>query len=244
VKKEIEKRGASASSMLDHLKRSEFQLLARNSYDISKLPFFAVLVAIFGEWLPLLVPFIPSVVPGTCRIPKQIRGMRAKAEERRRISFRRGIAEPAKDQILAAVDANAQNWPMSGKVFVSETLKRLKHEQLYHLSCTLNNHNSLWDRVQLPPPAALLRRGLSKRITYVVSDDKLLNRIHGAASRLTPDELAIACEERGIDVLGKREETLRQDLESWLERQKEDRGSGKTLMVLLFRRPNAWATKV
>ncbi|CAK4030720.1 hypothetical protein DOTSEDRAFT_74909 [Lecanosticta acicola] len=225
----------------EDLRRSEFQLLERNGHDIGKLPFFGLLVALFGEWLPLLVPFIPSAVPGTCRIPKQVLGMRGKAEERRRESFRRGIAEPAMGELVAGKDGEA--WSMTKREMAREVLGGLKAEQLFHLSCTLNNHNRLWDRVQLPPPTALLRSGLSKKLSYIAKDDKLLVR-DGGVPLLSPEELDIACEERGIDVLGKQEETLRANLDWWLARQQEDQGRGRAVMVMLFRRPNAWATEV
>lgn len=236
-------RSIAQSTWLKHLSRSEFQLLERNNHDIGKLPFFGLLVALFGEWLPLLVPFIPGAVPGTCRIPKQIQGMRAKAEERRRISFRRGISEPTKDQMpdLSAVPEPLAKveWPSSQKEYAAHLLQRLRDDQLFHISCTLNLHNRLWDRlldrIQMPPPSALLRRGLSKRLAYLASDDKLLDR-DGGASTLSSDELNIACEERGLDVLGKREDTLRQDLSWWLARQKEDQGKGAAIFTMLFRR--------
>ncbi|EME40259.1 hypothetical protein DOTSEDRAFT_74909 [Dothistroma septosporum NZE10] len=233
------------ATWLKHLSRSEFQLLERNNHDIGKLPFFGLLVALFGEWLPLLVPFIPGAVPGTCRIPKQTEGMRAKAEERRRFSFRRGISEPTREEMLNTTaepeDLGKVEWPLSQKEYAAILLQRLRDDQLFHLSCTLNLHNRLWDRVQLPPPSTLLRRGLSKRLAYIASDDKLLIR-DGGASQVSSDELNIACEERGLDVLGKREDTLRHDLSWWLARQEEDQGKGSAIFTMLFRRPNAWKT--
>ncbi|KAF2166147.1 hypothetical protein M409DRAFT_66667 [Zasmidium cellare ATCC 36951] len=218
------------------VKRSEFQLLERNSHDIGKLPLFGVLVALLGEWLPLLVPFMPGVVPGTCCFPKQLEGMRKKAEERRRRSFRQGISEPSKEQISEISDATvAADWPMTGKDYAASKLKGLRDDQLYHLSCALDLHNRMWDRVQLPPPSWLLRRGLSKRLAYLTKDDKLLTR-DGGAPRLSSEEMIIACEQRGLDVLGKREEVLRNDLTWWLARQHEDRGKGNAIFTMLFRR--------
>lgn len=233
-------RSVTAAQKLHLLNRSEFQLLARNSYDIGKLPLFGLLVCLFGEWLPLLVPFIPGAVPGTCRIPKQIRGMRAKAEDRRRVAFRQGTSEPSKQQLphpdedtpagLARV-----GWPMAQKDYAVWMLQKLRDDQLYHLSSSLNLHNRMWDRVQLPPPSFLLRRAISKRLAYLTSDDKLLLSA-GDVLKLDEEELKIACEERGIDVLGKREETLSKELSWWLGRQKEDEGKGFAMFVMLFRR--------
>lgn len=233
-------KSVSATKRLQLLNRSEFQLLARNSHDIGKLPLFGLLVCLFGEWLPLLVPFIPGAVPGTCRIPKQIRGMRAKAEERRRVSFRRGTSEPSKAQMPNPQEDTPSGlarteWPMIQKEYAAWVLQKLRDDQLYHLSSSLNLHNRMWDRVQLPPPSFLLRRGISKHLAYLASDDKLLLRADGVRS-LEADELKIACEERGLDVLGKREETLSHDLSWWLNRQKEDEGKGFVMFTMLFRR--------
>lgn len=228
----------SKDTLLKLLKRSEFQLLERNSHAIGKLPLFGVLVGLLGEWLPLLVPFMPGVVPGTCCFPKQLEGMRKKAEERRRMSFRQGISEPSKEQIPEIPEAEGlvkAEWPMTSPDYAASMLKGLRDDQLYHLSCTLNLHNRMWDRIQLPPPSWLLRRGLSRRLAYLTSDDKLLNR-DGGSQRLNPDETIIACEDRGLDVLGKKQDVLRSDLSWWLARQNEDRGKGSAIFTMLFRR--------
>lgn len=223
--------------------RSEFQLLARNSHDIGKLPVFGLLVLIFGEWLVFVVPFVPNRVPGTCRIPSQIRGMRLTAEERRRHSFRQGITEPSKEQFSSEevggsekTKGNAVSWPVAFSAeYRKRMVKNFRDDQLYHISSSLGLHNRLWDRVQLPPPAFLLRRGINKRMTYLCQDDFLILE-NGGPSRLTQDELHTACEERGIDVLGKKDETLRNDLTWWLKREQEDRGAGYALLTMLFRR--------
>lgn len=83
----------------EKLDRSSFQLLMREQHDFGKLPLFALLVAVFGEWLPLIVPFIPGTVPRTCRIPSQVEGMRKKSEERRKESFRKGVLPPTDDKV-------------------------------------------------------------------------------------------------------------------------------------------------
>ena len=230
----------SRAAMLRLITRAEFQVLERNNRDIGKLPFFGLLVALFGEWLPLVVPFIPGAVPGTCRIPQQVRGMRSTAEQRRGISFRQGIKEPSKEQIVDAESETPDGdklgkWPMVQKNYVSRMVGQLRDDQLHHLSSTLNLHNRLWDRIQLPPPSFLLRRGLSRRLAYLTTDDFLLIR-HGGVPRLSTVEVSIACEERGIDVLGKREETLRDFLVGWLARQRDNEGHGSAILTMLFRR--------
>lgn len=211
--------------------RAEFQLLERNARDIGKLPLFAFLVLLFGEWLPLIVPFIPNRVPGTCRIPKQVHGMREKSEARRKWSFRSAVAEPEAGQV--AVEGG--KWRMTDKGNVREVLKSLGSEQLMHLSCVLNQHSGVWDRVQLTPPAGLIRRGVCARVQYLALDDFLILEA-GGIKGLSSEELLVACEERGIDVLGKPEEKLRSELQAWIKKQETDEGRGWAMVEMLFKR--------
>lgn len=219
------------------VRRAEFQLLERNARDIGKLPFFGVLVLLFGEWLPLLVPFIPNRVPGTCRIPKQVRGMREKSEGRRMLAFRAGVQEPK--EVGKVMAEGGGKWGITERASVQEMLKSLGPQQLMHLSSVLNQHSGIWDRLQVSPPAGLLRHSVGARMQYIALDDFLLVEA-GGPTALSSEEVTIACEERGIDVLGKPEEKLRAELQIWVQKQKEDDGRGRAMLKMLFRRPNAW----
>ncbi|KAF2763952.1 hypothetical protein EJ03DRAFT_302846 [Teratosphaeria nubilosa] len=236
--------------------RSEWQMLHRNNHDIGKLPFFGLLVLVFGEWLPLLVPFMPGVVPGTCRIPKQVFGMRRQAEERRRVSFRQGVCELTEEQIpdervaFGGRPAVRAEWPMLDATYVRSLLAKLRDDQLHHLSSALTLHSRTWDRIQLPPPAFLLRRNLTRHLQGLAVDDNLFLKTAAklppnttVTSKLSPVELENACADRGLEVLGKKETELRTSLSAWLQRQQEDQGRGRAVLTMLFRRPNAWDTK-
>ena len=216
------------------VKRAEFQQLERNARDIGKLPLFGVLVLLFGEWLPLLVPFMPNRVPGTCRIPKQVRGMREKSEARRKASFRSGVVVPEPGQV-APGEAQGGKWRMTDRANVQDVLKNLGSEQLMHLSCALNLHSGFWDRLQTMPPAGLLRRAVCARMQYIALDDFLLVEAGGPAA-LSSEEVMIACEERGIDVLGKPEAKLRAELQAWVHKQEQDDGRGPAMLEMLCRR--------
>nr|POE92388.1 hypothetical protein CFP56_69635 [Quercus suber] len=209
--------------------RAESEILARNSRDLNKLPTFAILVAVCGEWLPLIVPFIPSVVPGTCVIPLQTEDMRKAAEERRRTSFRKGISIPAIEHIrrLDMVKTDREQ----------DVFTLLQHDQLLHLSTTLGLHRRLWDRVNIKPPMAMLRAILAQRMEYLTQDDNLLLR-HGGVGGLSSEELNYACELRGVDVLHRSDEVLRAIMTSWLANRQRDKLS---FLEMLFKRPNAWA---
>lgn len=61
------------------LSRAEYQLIRRHSRDIKKVPVFAILLAIFGEWLPLFVMVLDPLLPGTVLLPAQVLKRRRKA---------------------------------------------------------------------------------------------------------------------------------------------------------------------
>jgi hypothetical protein len=58
----------------------------------------------------------------------------------------------------------------------------------------------------------------------------------GGPSALSSEEVMIACEERGIDVLGKPEQKLRAELQAWMHRQEQDDGRGPAMVEMLCRR--------
>jgi len=224
--------GEKAAAARGLISRAEWQVLRRNERDIGKLPLFGVLVVVFGEWLPLFVPFMPGVVPGTCRIPSQVRGMREVGEERRRMSFRTANFEPEKGQIgfeeMAVGEGGA--WPMASEEYVLDVLKPMRDDQLHHLSTTLGLHGRIWDRLQLSP--FLIRRRVTKHLQYLALDDRLLAQAPPSA-KLTHVELE---NERGLDVLDRPEAILRESLEWWVKRQEEDQGRGRAMLSMLFRR--------
>jgi len=61
-------------------------------------------------------------------------------------------------------------------------------------------------------------------------DDALLQR-DGGVKNLSNDEVKLACEQRGIDVLGRKHDYLRDVLERWLKGRRE----GMVLGMLLSR---------
>ena len=65
------------------LTRADFQLIRRTRRDISKVPLFALIWLICGEFTPLAVLFFTGAVPPTIWIPKQVHKAREEAEARR-----------------------------------------------------------------------------------------------------------------------------------------------------------------
>jgi len=84
--------------------RAELVLHHRWRHDIRRLPLFALMLLICGEFTPFVVLVFPSVVPYTCRIPSQVTKLRKNQERRRTISrssttrpswtLKRGAATP------------------------------------------------------------------------------------------------------------------------------------------------------
>ncbi|KAJ5046560.1 uncharacterized protein L3040_003799 [Drepanopeziza brunnea f. sp. 'multigermtubi'] len=201
------------------LSRSDFQLLCREKHDLRRVPLFALVLLVCGEFTPLVVLAITGIVPWTCRIPKQIDSDRQKLEERRRTSFRNLTHRMPVEKRGEAV-----------------TMNRM---QLLHISWSLGLSSSAWDFLggKLPGlPTGVLRRKWVRRREYLDTDDMLLRRGGRAALKeLSVEELRMACVDRGVDVLGRPEEDLRRDLEAWLkcaERLSMER--------LVLTRPSVW----
>ncbi|KAH0278169.1 hypothetical protein KCU84_g19269, partial [Aureobasidium melanogenum] len=82
---------------------------------------------------------------------------------------------------------------------------------------------------------------LMRHLGYLHIDDELLLQ-DWVLSHLTlsTEETRIACEERGIDVVGRGESEMKEDLSKWLEGRKRDDGSYGEILKMLFTRPNVW----
>jgi LETM1-like protein len=219
------------------LTRAEFQLLFRNQHDISRVPIFALLFLILGEWLPLIVIFFTPLIPYTCRIPRQVEGDRAKFETRRLRSFRGEIDGKVPGPYVKETDSR-----------IPARLEELDRTQLMHISRSLGLHFRIWDTLAkgVLPPTFLLKSKVRRRLAYLEQDDVLLLRDSSESStatdekvgkeELSPEEVKMACEERGIDVVGRAENELRTRLAEWLG----GRQKGKILGMLLSR-PNVWS---
>ena len=208
------------------ISRAEFQLLRRSRHDVSRIPIFALLFAILGEWLPLVVFFFTPLVPYTCRIPKQVDRALQAAELRRKNSFR----------AAGGGDAVPTPYVTDGKV--PRRIEELSKPQLLHVSRSLGLHARLWDVVTRDalPPALALRWLASRRLAYLRRDDLLLQRDSKMpADSLSSEEVKRACVERGIDILGRNDAILRPRLKAWLKGQSH----GKAIAMLLSR-PSAW----
>ena len=196
------------------LSRGEWLLIRRSNQDIKKVPLFALVFMICGEFTPLVVIFLSGVVPRTCKVPRQVLRDREKMEGRRRTSFREGTVTPSDE----------------GKLNV----EALPSNQLSHIGRSLGLYPSLLDRLGLGFPTSLLKRRIKQWHEYIAVDDAAIERL-GGVERMEMEEVRIALEERGVDVLGVGDAQLRRSLQTWLGERKK---RGAVRMVLV--RPGAW----
>lgn len=209
--------------------RSRFQILVRDDQDWRKVPQFGLLVLICGEYLPLLVPFIPGMVPRTCRIPKQIQGMRRTREERKKQSFEdasESLSRQATSMAIAAAETSAGqlsasmslNKHLPNSIMTADCLvDALNSPQILHLSTLLDCHGRWWARLGLSPPQWLVGPRVKRALRYIAIDDCLLQQNRGSVDALTADEVDMACEDRAMDVSGRDTTELRRALKSWLQ---------------------------
>ena len=130
-------------------------------------------------------------------------------ERRRRTSFAGAI-----DGVGVVGLATRRNGEGEGPV---GGLEKLGKGQLLHISRSLGLHGRVWDLSRgFLPPVSLVRWRVRRRLAYLEQDGALLAR-DGGVEALSDEEVKIACEERGIDVLGQDVETLRDLLRHWVD---------------------------
>jgi len=186
---------------------------------MKRVPIFALVFICCGEFTPLVVIMLSSVVPWTCRIPRQIRADREKLEKRRSISFRNLTSEFIKQ------DAG------------EKTVENMGRMELLHICWSLGLTSSLWDWLggQLPGLWTWeLRRRVSNYVQYLRIDDELMKRA-GRTLAMHDLEIELACVERGIDVMGRNEHSIEEELKAWLYCAEK-----VGIEHLLLTRPSVW----
>jgi hypothetical protein len=198
--------------------RADWILLWRVRRDLARIPLFGLVLLVTGEFTPLLVPWLDPIIPGTCRIPGQIQSALEAAERRRADAFDELDRRPVTD--------------------LAQPAARL------HVLRSLHLTSRLWSALGvLVPIGALWHIGRGgARIAFLEGDDALLAASAEGVSALVPDEVRIACAERGIDVLSRKDGELRTLLGDWLRLTNAAEGAERRrrMAVLLMSRPEDW----
>lgn len=172
--------------------------------DLYKLPPFALLFAICGEFTPLVIVFVTGLVPRIIWIPKQVQGAREKARDRRRRCQQLGGFEQTAGAMILRHD-------------VSRLTGSRQREAYKYVAQSLNLYSESLDKYvpSLIPPG-LVRRRVDRRLNDLEVDDLGIARDGGVRS-MNEEEVVLACEERGLEILGKEESDLRKNLSAWIE---------------------------
>lgn len=199
------------------LSRADYLLLQRSAHDMRRVPLFALILLVLGEYTPLVLYFATGLVPLTCRVPAQVLAARRKMEERRARSFRE-VGSVGSGWAEAGAKAGGGGGGTGGG---DAPLEALRPAQILHISRSLGLHASLWPELSLGggahvPPLALLRHRLRRRAEHLDLDDYLIER-DGGVAELEMEEVRMALVERGLDVLGRSDVQLRAALRRWLE---------------------------
>lgn len=181
------------------ISRAEYHLLQRTDADLSRAPLFALIFLVFSEYTPLVVVAFSGAVPRTLWIPKQVQRAREKQQKRRNAAKETWQRTPSSDSPRLLTDP----------------------ETVLGIGRMMGVYPAWWDRFLLWKPVGTVRSRVQRRLRETEVDDMAIER-DGSVQELEEQELTLALEARGIDVLAKNEEELRENLTSWLRRRKEE----------------------
>jgi hypothetical protein len=203
------------------LTRAEWQIVRRSKADLLRLPPFAVILLVFGEWTPLLVLWLTPIVPEACRIPSQTRKSLKTLESRRREREQTIATQAAqlihRDRRPGVGQSTTQIEIYSGCP-KQEDIDRYSLYELLYVSTRLDAHSWLWE-YYMTPPKAILRWGMKRKLEYLNKDDELILR-DGGFQELSREETHRACIERGIYALDKSDHELKKRLAEWFGKRK------------------------
>ena len=200
--------------------RAHLQLRQRWRHDVRRLPLFALVLLVCGEFTPLVVLALPRIVPLPCRIPAQVEKL-LRVDE----AARRAARESVGFGVGVGGSPAAEGGEARGQVPAAV------------LAAVLGIKVTSWT------PSFLLAPRVQRRLRFLAVDDALLIQAGGAPA-LVADEVRLACADRGIDVLGRGDEELRAALAKWLRltdaRRLGEDGREKAVMRLLLAKEADW----
>ncbi|KAL9547297.1 hypothetical protein MBANPS3_006227 [Mucor bainieri] len=191
------------------LSRSEFQMIHQSKKDMLKLIPFGFVFMILPESIPLLVMYVPGMVPGTCLKDSQIQKQRVKLNELRQKMTRNVLESAQYVQGIAPKDfLSLTKFQKLEKHYGYDfDLSRIdrRHLRSYCRYMGINDYGT----------RSILQKRLTKYMEYLDQDDKLIVK-EDLVDRFTLAELSHAVEERGMKSVNEDEENLRRGLKYWL----------------------------
>ncbi|KIO15896.1 hypothetical protein M407DRAFT_34488, partial [Tulasnella calospora MUT 4182] len=193
--------------------RWESQFIKTYRQDLKKLAPFLLIVLVIEEIIPLIVMYVPGILPSTCILPSQLERIQVKAENTRKEAVKSvsSLLKDVKVEDLKSVVAGGLN------SFDGALLKEL---------CRVFGQRS-WG------PGILARRRLERHLEYLKTDDALL-AAEGKGIRLSVPELRIALWDRGFVVDGVAESALRSKLANWVDAAHNKEDADRLQMALKF----------
>ncbi|ROW09867.1 hypothetical protein VPNG_06304 [Cytospora leucostoma] len=207
--------------------RSTELLRRRWAHDVRRLPVFALVLLVCGEFTPLVVLALPRVVPITCRIPQQVEKLRRGAEERHGATITasgdENNAQKGSRTAPAEAEQRAKDNHDTTPSTVQQEYTELSHADITaHLARSLNLISPLWDKLLLPDTfiSTIASRRVRQHLAFLDRDNHFLAQA-GGVSALEDEEVLLASEDRGIWPVekgggGELLPVARENLQRWL----------------------------
>lgn len=215
------------------LSRRESKQLIRTTSDLFRLvPFSVFIIVPFMELLlPVALKLFPGMLPSTFttkseREAKMKRSLVAKLEYAK--FLQKTLDEMAPEDNQDRSSKSARDFVTFLKKMKSQgdgvvdNKEILKFSKLFEDSITLDNMTrsqlaAICRLLELTPIGTtnFLRLQLEMRLRHLLTDDKVISK--EGLENLTIQELQQACKERGMRALGLSAETLRKQLQQWLD---------------------------
>lgn len=100
--------------------RGSLLLYRRIKHDLQKLPIFALMLLVCGEFTPFVVLAVPTIVPYTCRIPKQVDKILKRVEDRRAQALDQLVGEVYEEDDYHQVPEASPDEEVKGEDFAEE----------------------------------------------------------------------------------------------------------------------------
>ncbi|KAF2747580.1 hypothetical protein M011DRAFT_384760, partial [Sporormia fimetaria CBS 119925] len=179
------------------LTRAEWQIVQRSQKDVYRLPFFATLLALFGEYTPLIKGWITFIIPEPCREPTDLERSLKKREARR--AERLQVLKRTYDTtVIRKVDTGVRG--RTGNAVI-------------RVDATLDAHPWVWEFF-MTPPRFIVQWDVKRKLNYLRMDDALIAR-DGGWRGLNEVEVKRACVDRGIIVNRRTPWQMRMALAEW-----------------------------